>query len=336
MDGPKKGGRFLLNCDRTRREFLQDALGLGLACSVPSILSGGIRAESLWAAEAGALPEPKVILSRNDSFLGGDGKVNGALVRMAVEDGVMRITGASTAPEAWSMLFKPNEKVGIKLNCLGKKSFSPHIELVEAIVDGLKSAGVKDNNIVLFERTSRELKEAGFRIRKSGGLKCFGTDELAGGGYEPQPQTAGSVGSCFSRIASRFCDAIINVPILKDHDLSGVSVAMKNYYGIIHNPNKYHDNNCDPYIAELNTHPYIRNKSRLIVCDALVAQYNGGPAFKRQWSWPFGGILMSRDPVAMDRVGANIIEEERKAAGLPSLEQAKREPKYIRTAARLG
>ena len=188
----------------------------------------------------------------------------------------------------------------------------------------------------MFDRTSRELKEAGFVIRKSGGLKCFGTDELAGGGYESQPQMAGSVGSCFSRIASRFCDAIINVPILKDHDLSGISGAMKNYYGIIHNPNKYHDNNCDPYIAELNTHPYIKNKSRLIICDALLAQYNGGPAFKRRWSWPFGGILMGRDPVALDRICADIIEEERKAVGLPSLEQAKREPKYIHTAARLG
>lgn len=325
-----------MDCDRTRREFLREALGLGLACSVPPLLSSGIHAGVIWAAEAPALPGPKVILSRNGKFLDSRGKANGELVRKAVDDGVMRITGASTSPEAWSRLFKPKEKIGIKLNCLGKKQFSPHVELVEAIVEGLKSAGVKDSNIILFDRTSRELKEAGFGIRKSGGLKCFGTDELAGGGYEPQPQMAGSVGSCFSRIVSRFCDAIINVPILKDHDLSGISGAMKNYYGIIHNPNKYHDNNCDPYIAELNTHPYIKNKSRLIVCDALLAQYNGGPAFKRQWSWPFGGILMGRDPVALDRICADIIEEERKAVGLPSLEQVKREPKYIRTAARLG
>ncbi|HCN18724.1 MAG TPA: hypothetical protein DIS73_00300, partial [Planctomycetia bacterium] len=64
--------------------------------------------------------------------------------------------------------------------------------------------------------------------------------------------------------------------------------------------------------------------------------YNGGPAFKRQWSWHFNGILVGRDPVALDRICANIIEDKRKEMGLPSLKQAKREPKYIRTAAALS
>ena len=54
-------------------------------------------------------------------------------------------------------------------------------------------------------------------------------DELPGGGYEPEPQFAGSVGTCFSKIVSHLCTAIINVPVLKDHDLAGISVAMKNF-----------------------------------------------------------------------------------------------------------
>ncbi len=324
-----------MDCEKTRREFLQEALGVGLACSLSHFLPGSIYAEGLEGAEASATPKPRVILSRSSKFLGGGNRANGELLRKAVDDGVMRITGAPAAPEAWSTLFKEKEMIGIKLNCLGKKAFSPHVELVDAIIAGLKSAGIRDDHIIVFDRTNRELKEAGFRIRKGGGLKCFGTDELGGGGYDLWPQMAGSVGSCFSRIVSKICDAIINVPILKDHDLSGISGAMKNFYGVIHNPNKYHDNNCNPYIADLNTHPYIRDKSRLIICDALIAQYNGGPAFKRRWSWPFGGILMGRDPVALDRICANIIEEERKKNGLPSLKQVKREPKYIHTAAAL-
>jgi uncharacterized protein (DUF362 family) len=124
--------------------------------------------------------------------------------------------------------------------------------------------------------------------------------------------------------------------VLKDHDLAGVTLAMKNFFGAIHNPNKYHDNNCDPYIAELNTHPYIRRKQRLIVCDALVAQYNGGPAYKPQWAWNFSGLLIGTDTVALDYVGANIIEQKRKEIRMPSLKQAGREPKYIQTAASLG
>jgi uncharacterized protein (DUF362 family) len=324
-----------LNCEKTRREFIRDAFGAGVACSLGHFLPGSILADNVGDTETFAISKPKVVLSRSERFLNGDGRTNGELLRKAVDDGVMKITGAPTAHDAWSTLFRPKERIGIKLNCLGKEYFSPHTELVEAIIGGLKSAGISDDNIIVFDRTSAELEEAGFRIKRGGGLKCFGTDALSGGGYDLQPQTAGNVGSCFSRIMSSLCDAVINVPILKDHDLSGISGAMKNFYGVIHNPNKYHDNNCDPYIAELNTHPYIKGKSRLIICDALVAQYNGGPAFKRQWSWPFNGILVGRDPVALDRICANIIEDKRKEMGLPSLKQAKREPKYIRTAAAL-
>jgi uncharacterized protein (DUF362 family) len=146
----------------------------------------------------------------------------------------------------------------------------------------------------------------------------------------------GSIGSCFSKIASSLCTAIVNVPVLKDHDLAGVSIGMKNFFGIIHNPNKYHDSNCNPYVADLNSHPFIKDKLRLIVCDALKAQYHGGPAFKPQWTWDFRGMLIGTDPVALDRVGAQIIEKKRKEVNMSSLKDAGREPKYIQTAARLG
>jgi len=208
---------------------------------------------------------------------------------------------------------------------------------VESIIQGLKLAGIKDKNIIVFERFNRELETAGFRVRrKTEGIQCFGTDELPGGGYEAEPQSAGSVGTCFSKIVSRLCTAIVNVPVLKDHDLAGISVAMKNFFGVIHNPNKYHGNNCNPFIAELNTHPYIAHKVRLTVCDALLAQYHGGPGYKPQWTWNYQGIIVGRDPVALDRICHTIIEEKRKEMKLPSLQQAHREPKYISTAAMLG
>ncbi|MBM4079531.1 MAG: DUF362 domain-containing protein, partial [Planctomycetes bacterium] len=94
--------------------------------------------------------------------------------------------------------------------------------------------------------------------------------------------------------------------------------------------------NCDPYVADICAHPVIKDKLRLVVCDAIRAQYNGGPAYAPQWAWKHNGLLFSRDPVAIDRIGAQIIEEKRKASGMPPLKQAGREPKYIETAAKLG
>jgi uncharacterized protein (DUF362 family) len=211
---------------------------------------------------------------------------------------------------------------------------STHPHLVNAIAKGLRLADVPDERIIIWDRTNRDLTRAGFIINVRGrGVKCFGTDVV---GYDEEPQIRGSIGSCFSQILSSYCTALINVPVLKDHDLAGVTLSLKNFYGGIHNPNKYHDNNCDPYIADLNTHPFIKNRVRLVLCDGIEAQYNGGPGFKPRWRWNFSGLIMSLDPVAADSVGARIIERKRKEMGFPSLGGAKRPPKYIATAAKKG
>jgi uncharacterized protein (DUF362 family) len=126
---------------------------------------------------------------------------------------------------------------------------------------------------------------------------------------------------------------LISVPVLKDHDGAGVSMALKNMYGVIHNPNKYHPNGCDPYVADVNMLPEIRAKLRLTVCDAMTACYEGGPAFKPQFSWQPNALIVSQDPVALDFSGWQIIERKRAAMGLKTLESAGRAPRYIATAA---
>jgi len=48
----------------------------------------------------------------------------------------------------------------------------------------------------------------------------------------------GSVGSLLSTTLTRTCDAVVNLPVLKDHGIVGVTMALKNLFGAIHNPNK--------------------------------------------------------------------------------------------------
>jgi hypothetical protein len=79
--------------------------------------------------------------------------------------------------------------------------------------------------------------------------------------------------------------------------------------------------------------PGIREKTRLIVCDATTVQYEGGPSYLPYWAWAFDGLLISRDPVALDHTGWRIIEEKRAAEGLESLEASGRRPTYLDTAA---
>ena len=235
---------------------------------------------------------------------------------------------------AWGALFSPGDRVGIKLSCLPGMPLSTSRGLVSAIVSGLLSAGLKGENIYIWERSDRELRGAGFAIGKKP-VNVFGTDHLAGGGYSDRIEISRSVGTSFSKIVESV-DALISVPVLKDHDISGVSIGMKNFFGAIHNPNKFHGNRCDPYIADLCYHPLIRGKLRLIVCDASRVQVHNGPAFYPGYTWEYGGVLVSRDVVALDYTGWQIIEERRRSLKLPSLKEAGREPTHILTAGRLG
>jgi uncharacterized protein (DUF362 family) len=118
--------------------------------------------------------------------------------------------------------------------------------------------------------------------------------------------------------------------------LAGVSAGMKNLFGLIHNPNRYHDDNCDPFVADVLGFPVVRRKLKLTVIDALTAQCQGGPAWMPDFAWRFDGLMASTDPVALDKVAWQLIEAQRKAKSLPSLVEAKRPPKWIATAAARG
>jgi uncharacterized protein (DUF362 family) len=277
----------------------------------------------------------KVIIVR-DSAVFQEDTIEQSVVNRLISTGITKLLETSDAESAWKTLFHPDDIVGLKVNGLAGRGASTHPEIAYGIVEGLKLAGIPEEHIIIWDKTNRDLKRSGFKINTGKlGVKCFGTDALRDG-YESEPSIAGQVGSLFSTILSRHCTAMVNVPTLKDHDLSGVSISLKNFYGAIHNPNKYHQNNCNPYIADLNTHPYIKEKVKLTICDALVPQYHGGPSTKPQWTWKFGAILMSLDPVALDAVGTDILEEKRREHEMESLRDAGRPPDYIHTAAGYG
>ncbi|MFH1419900.1 MAG: DUF362 domain-containing protein, partial [Planctomycetota bacterium] len=245
------------------------------------------------------------------------------------------VTGSADAAGAWRSLFRPADRIGIKVNTLG---LSTQPVVVEAIVAGLVGAGIPAENILVWDRFDTELAAAGFALNKSAhGVRCRGTDsERYGSGYQRDVQVSGSIGSCFSKIVAEELDALICVPVLKDHNLAGVSLGMKNFYGAIHNPNKYHDHYCDPYVADVVSHRFIGPKWRLTVVDGTRAQYNAGPARHPGFAWPFSGLIVGTDFVATDAVAADLLETERKAKGLKSLTEDKRPARHIATAGARG
>jgi uncharacterized protein (DUF362 family) len=233
--------------------------------------------------------------------------------------------------EAWRRVVRPGQTVGLKVNTLGGRGVSSNLQLVEAICERLQEAGIQAGDIVVWDRDSEEMEHAGFHLSMGGNrVQCFGTDRA---GYEDDLVAFGSVGSRLSKILTQRTNVLINLPVLKDHDGAGVTIALKNMYGVIHNPNKYHPNGCDPYIADLNMLPEIRTRMRLTICDATTAMYEGGPGYKPEHSWKCNALLVSQDPVALDYIGWQIIERKRAEMGLKTLKGEDRAPNYIATAA---
>ncbi|RJP75298.1 MAG: DUF362 domain-containing protein [Candidatus Abyssobacteria bacterium SURF_17] len=318
----------------TRRRFLKyfPALPAGLWTLSRARRSA---AEPLSLTSAATSRPSTVAVATSSELVKGNATEPTPEIARILNEAIAAVTGKADARSAWKGLFSPADVIGIKVNCLAGPGLSSHPEVVAAIVESLADAGFTKERIIVWDRTERELASVGFTEQSVNGARILATDS-PGIGYENDIEFSGEVGSCFSRILTRVCTALINVPVLKDHDLAGVSLGMKNFYGAIHNPNKYHDNNCDPYVADVCAHPLIARKLRLVVCDALIGQYHGGPAPRPQWSWQAGSLIVSRDPVAVDRIGLAIIEEKRKEAGMQSLKDVGREPKYIQTAAQRG
>jgi uncharacterized protein (DUF362 family) len=282
------------------------------------------------------MAKSRVVQIRSPLVITDGGGIDIDILHQMIETGLNALSGAGDYGEYLQTVFSPGDVIGLKVNGLAGPGMSTRAEVVNTVSSLLKEAGRPLKKQIIWDRFDRELTALGFTVNTNGsGPLCFGTDHR-GVGYSQNLVSNGKVGGLLSKLLVDYCDTIINIPVLKDHGIAGITCALKNHYGSIHNPNKYHDNACDPYIADLNSLEQIRSKQRLIVVDALKVQYHGGPAYHPQWAANYGGIMLGSDPVAMDAVGYKIVEDLRKSSGLETLKGTRREPIYIKRAADYG
>jgi uncharacterized protein (DUF362 family) len=299
---------------------------------------GTSRRNLLRACVAGALlgraagqGKSKVVISRDPSLGPSGATADSSRLLNVLDRAIQSVYDADSPIAAWKRVARPGEVVGLKVNCLAGRGASTSPVLVEAVCERLQQAGIPQKNIVIWDRLSSDLEHAGYQVAsRKDRIRCIGNDVS---GYETGLAIFGSVGSLLCRTLTQTCDAVINLPVLKDHGIVGVTMALKNLFGAIHNPNKYHLDAGDPYVADVYMLPPIRQKVRLTICEAIAPQYEGGPSYMPHWSWPYNGVIVSRDPVALDYTGWQIIEQKRAEKGLPPLRSLRREPAYIARAA---
>jgi hypothetical protein len=98
-----------------------------------------------------------------------------------------------------------------------------------------------------------------------------------------------------------------------------VAVALKNWIGAVTKINvpdvgvaySIHGDSCAE-CCMVNAIPAVRDKCRLIVVDAMQPLFHGGPQVSPKYLWPYNGIIVGTDPVAVDAVCMKILEAKRR------------------------
>ena len=108
------------------------------------------------------------------------------------------------------------------------------------------------------------------------------------------------------------CTALISMPALKAHWLTGIGTVLKNYIMFSGNPSAYHDEKSVK-LGEIWNLPEVKGKTRLILVDALYPLCDKGPQADPRYQWTYKGLVAGVNPVALERVCINIIEAKRRA-----------------------
>jgi hypothetical protein len=106
--------------------------------------------------------------------------------------------------------------------------------------------------------------------------------------------------------------ALVNVRPLRTHHWSGVGTCLKNYILFVPDPYSYHDEGCSP-LGKIWTYPIVKGKTRLNILSVLTPQFYGRGAhfFDKRYIWPYKGLIVGTDPVAVDAVGAHLLQVKR-------------------------
>lgn len=309
----------------SRREFIT-ATSAGL---VAATITGRV-----IPAEAAKVEKGRIVQVSVEQMLKRGRPIQEIADKMVIA-GIQEYCGKKSQADAWSSLFSAKDTVGIKINCLGKPKMSTTPEVVKSIIAGLKSAGLKEEQIVVFDHFGSHMRMSRYRLNnkaKKGVRYVFNKMW----GFEEKWRKHPSGKTKFSKVLLGM-DKIISVPVLKDHALSGVTCALKNMsFGTIINPGRHHKNNCDPGIANLYNLDPIKSKVTLIICDGAYLQYDGGPQFNPAARKPFNRVFFTTDPVAMDKLAWEMIDEFRKAKRKRPLHKTRKKPTHVATAAGLG
>ena len=108
------------------------------------------------------------------------------------------------------------------------------------------------------------------------------------------------------------CTALISMPALKGHWLTGIGTVIKNYIMYSGRPSNYHEERS-ARLGEIWLIPEVKGKTRLVLVDAIHPLCDKGPQSDPRYKWAYNGLIAGTDPVAVETVCLKILTEKRRA-----------------------
>lgn len=353
-----------------RRDFLKMAATAPTAVGMAAGAIPKYRIVSSYKAGKtgmpGIYPGRVASVHRADCIDAATEQVNAPAVRDMIREGMQSLTGDKDPRDCWSKFFQPDDVVGIKINASGAPGICSRPEVVGEIARNLVSVGVRPENIWVHERNQNQVATVPYAEFLPPGTHVETADTFLG--YDPftfvEVNFFGEddTRSNMVRMVTDKFTKIVNVPNIKDHSASGVTGCLKNIaYGEFNNVARSHQytvTNTFSFIGTLASVEPLRSKTVLHIMDGLKGVWHAGPfSPSRRFRFYPKQIMFGTDPVAMDRLLIDIIEDKRKAEKAlsvwerspaymaknvrdfsvdPNLNRFVREPGHIEFAARLG
>jgi len=358
----------------TRRNCLKVAGGaVGAAFGAPAGPARMLAAQVSSKADASKLAMPGLFRGRvvavehAGSIV--DGRYQAEPVQQMMRKGMTDLTGAAGWVDAWRMFVEPGDIVGIKVNPVGGPLVVSAAEVVREIIAGLNAAGVKNKDIVVYDRYRAQFLKVGFDkwlpegVRTSSAAEDYDDVQQAIQGYDPDHYMDMALTlpgydinnltarrSYAAHFITKEVNKLINLPVLKDHQSAGVTLALKNLsHGLVNNVCRSHSsstlNTCGSFIPAVVSMPVIRNKTVLHVLDGVKGLYHGGPGARPEFVWEHKTIYFATDPVALDQICWKAIDEKRVAMGMKTIADDRpdkystfwnRQPEHVEIAGAMG
>lgn len=292
-----------------------------------------------YFAPTPAQPASRVVIAQGDGLL--DAYLpDDARVAAVFNLGLLRLTHAASLSAAWRTLLATNDAVAIKVFSKPGPYCGTRPAVVTAIVRGLIAAGLPPEHLVIWDKSADDLRAAGFfALGRKLGVRVSGAIEA---GYDPATfylpdapvvgmlvwgdlefgKTTPEAGrrSFVTKLLTQPPVKIISVAPLIDDNNAGVCGHFYSLgLGSVDNTRRF-DGDVDRLsvaLPEIIALPAIGDHVVLNVTDALVGQYQGGPAGYLQYATVLDQLWLSRDPVALDTLAVRELAREARTFGSP-------------------